>query len=88
MEELLLHPEDYFHLHLLLNNVSSCSLVSMTLALYMPSADVNLIAQSSPENTWEKGRLVETWSSLSMRMSRANWEVAGQNQRDNLSWQT
>ena len=33
-------------------------------------------------------RLVETWSNLSMRMSRADFEVAGQNQRDVLSWQT
>ena len=42
----------------------------------MPSADVNLAAQSSPGNTWETGRLVrfvDTWSSLSMRMFRGGW---------------
>ena len=64
---------------------------SMTLALYMPQSAVNLAAQSLPGNklgTHRGVRLVETWSKLSLRMSRADWEVAVQNQRDVLSWQT
>ena len=68
-----------------------CSPISMTLALYMLPSAVNLAAQSLSGNEWETHRgvrLVETWSNLSMRMSRADCEVAGQNQRDVLSWQT
>ena len=64
---------------------------SMTLALYMPQSAVNLAAQSLPGNKWgtHSGvRLAETWSKLSLRMFRADWEVAVQNQRDVLSWQT
>ena len=45
-------------------------------------------APSSSRETSRLARLEETWSSLSMRMSRADWKMAGQNQRDDLSWQT